>query len=120
MRAFEVSVNGKRLCVAGIGDDGVLVSSVDHIVGNGRNDVFLRVGGLISPIAEHVLWIRRRLKTGDELRLKIVGTASIDSPKERHRRDPNQDLAAQKRYVRASARKLGWKIETKPVKHPRS
>ena len=49
MRAFKVELNGKRLCVAGIGGDGVLSTMVDYI-GNGRRKrLHLRVGGLFSP-----------------------------------------------------------------------
>lgn len=116
-RAFAVYVNGKRNCVAGIGDDGVLNAMVDHVVGNGRNELYLRVGGLIGPTGEHVVWRRQRLKAGDEVRVKIVETTSVDRPKERRQPDPKQDLKAQKRYVREMARKLGWQVTTKRVKH---
>jgi len=54
MKAFEVFLKGKRLCVAGVGDDGVLTTMIDHVVGNGRNEMYLRVGGLISATGEHV------------------------------------------------------------------
>ena len=113
MRAFEVFVNETRLCVAGIGEDGVLTTMVDHVAGNGRDEMHLRVGGLISPTREHVDWKRRRLKTGDEIRVKIVDAASVDRPKRRQRRDSKQELAAQKRYVREMARKLGWELRAK-------
>ncbi|HYL74549.1 MAG TPA: hypothetical protein VEU96_10110 [Bryobacteraceae bacterium] len=112
MRAFEVHVNGKRLCVAGIGDDGVLNTMVDHVVGHGMNELYLRVGGLISPTMEHVRWTRRRLKTGDEVRVKIIESGSTDRPRKRYRLDPKEDLRAQKRYVREMARKFGWKVTT--------
>jgi hypothetical protein len=49
MRAFEVSLNGKKLCLAGIGDDGVLTAIVDWVTGRDRADLFLEVGGLVSP-----------------------------------------------------------------------
>lgn len=116
MRAFEVYVNETRLCVAGIGGDGVLTATVDHVAGNGRDEMHLLVGGLISATQEHVDWRRRRLKTGDEIRVKIVEAASVDRPKQRHRRDPKEDLAAQKRYVREMARKLGWEVRAKTAK----
>jgi hypothetical protein len=119
MRAFEVYVNDKYVCVAGIGDDGVLNTMVDHVVGNRRSEVFLRVGGLIGPTEEHVLWKRQQLKTGDDVRVKVIETASVDRPKERHRRDPKRELASQKRYVREIARKLGWQVVTKPTKKQR-
>lgn len=113
MRAFEIYLNPKLLCLAGVGDNGVLDTTVDHVVGQGRNELYLRVGGLISPSQEHVLWRNQRLKTGDEVRVKIIESDSIDRPKERHRRDPKQELRAQKRYVREMARKLGLKVTTK-------
>ncbi len=112
MRAFEVYLNGKRLCLAGIGDDGVLDAMVDYVVGRGRNQQTLRVAGLINATQEHVIWSRRRLKIGDEVRVKIVESASIDRPKERIRIDPKQDLRRQKRYVRDMAKRFGWKLTT--------
>lgn len=35
MRAFEVWLNGKKLCLAGIGDDGVLSVIANWVVGKG-------------------------------------------------------------------------------------
>ena len=116
MLAFEVYVNRKRVCVAGIGEVGVLNTMVDHVVGNGRNEVFLSLGGLIGSTGEHVLWTRQGLKTGDEVWLKVIKTEAVDRPKERHRRDPKKELTAQKRYVREMARTLGWQITTRPVR----
>jgi hypothetical protein len=110
MHAFEVYLNDKRLCVAGIGDSGVLNTMVDHVVGYGRNELLLRVGGLISQTEEHVVWRRKRLKTGDEVRVKIIESTSVDRPKERMKRDPKGELKRQKRYVRDMARKFGWKV----------
>jgi hypothetical protein len=71
MRAFEVYLNGKRLCVAGIADDGVLTTIIDHVLGHGRNEQHVRIGGLNSTTGEHVIWKRKRLKTGDEVRVRI-------------------------------------------------
>jgi len=113
MRAFKVYLNRKRLCVAGIGDDGVLNTMVDYVAGHGRNEVYLRVGGLIVPTMDHVLWRNQKLKPGDEVRVKIIESDSIDRPKEQHRRDSKEELRAQKRYVREMARKFGWKITAK-------
>jgi hypothetical protein len=117
MRAFEVSLNGKRLCVAGIGDSGVLIAVIDYIVGQYRNEMRLDVSGLISPTHEYVTWNRRKVKVGDEVRIKIIETTaidrhatSIDLPKERVREDPKEESKSQKRYVREMARKFGWKV----------
>jgi len=48
MRAFEVHLNGKRLCVAGIGEDGVLTAIITDVARKDGNDLDLTVGGLVS------------------------------------------------------------------------
>ncbi len=111
MRAFKVYLNGKRLCLAGIGDDGVLTADVGSVVGRGRDELWLGVGGLISPDGEHVRWQeRRQLREGDEVRIKVVEAEVVDKPRRRYRSDPRKDLAAQKRYVREMAKKFDWKL----------
>jgi hypothetical protein len=125
MRAFKVYLNGKRLCVAGIGDDGVLTAIANWVSGGRyKADLFLEVGGLVSPTQEHVAWVRQKaLRVGDEIRLTIVEAASVDVPIERYQTDSAKDLKNQKAYVRAVAKQLGWTIQTVPKKskslHPK-
>ena len=116
MRAFEVYLNDKRLCTAGIGDDGVLTTILDHVKGNGRDEVSLRVGGLVSPIEEHVTWRTLQLQTGDEVRIKVIESGKVDKPRKRHPRDRAAEKKYNKRYVRAMAKKFGWTITTKKYK----
>lgn len=82
MKAFDVRLNGKRICVAGIGNDGVLNTMVDHVVGNGRNEVLLRVGGLLRPTEEHVRWEHLLLQVGDKVEVYIIETETVDNPKD--------------------------------------
>ncbi|HEX3820551.1 MAG TPA: hypothetical protein VHW45_09470 [Candidatus Sulfotelmatobacter sp.] len=117
MRAFEVSLNGEKLCLAGIGDDGVLTAIVNWVSGKKAADMFLEVGGLLSLVDEHVSWLNQKpLHVGDEIQVKIIEADSVDSPTRRRRRDPAKDLRNKKEYVRRMARELGWKVETKSVK----
>jgi len=118
MRAFQVSLNGKRLCVAGIGQDGVLTGIVDHVARRGRNELSLHVGGLISPTEEHVTWRNVRLKVGDIVSLKIVEADSVDSPRSRYRSGSKQAERNQKAFARAVAKKFGWKLLTRPHTSP--
>jgi hypothetical protein len=91
MRAFEVHLNGKRLCVAGINGDCVLSVIVNHVVGDGRNELWLNVGGLISATEEHVRWKAPHLRLGDKVALRIVETDLVDKPVKRFRTDSKQD-----------------------------
>jgi hypothetical protein len=84
MRAFEVYLNDKRVCTAGIGGDGVMNTMVDYVKGPGRDELYLRIGGLISPTKEHVIWSNAELKAGDEVRVKIVELDLVDEPQERY------------------------------------
>ncbi len=113
MRAFEVYSNDRKLCVAGIGDDGVLTAIVNWVAEKGNGDLFLTVAGLVSPVSEHVNWVRQDLAVGDTITVKIVEASSTDVPRSRKRSNPAGDLKQQKSYVRAMAKKPGWKIQTK-------
>ena len=112
MRAFDVRLNGKCLCVAGVGDDGVLSTIVNHVAGFGRDEVSLRVGGLESPTEEHVTWRNLKLKVGDEVTVRIVEADSVDKPKSRYRPNSKQDERNSKAYIQALAKKFGWTLTT--------
>ena len=113
MRAFEVSVNGKRVCVAGVGDHGVLTAMVDYVLRPDGQEMSFEVGGLITPLEEHVRWVRQDLGIGDEISVKLIESESVDAPIIRHRDDPEKKVEAQKRYAREMAKKFGWKIQAR-------
>src|SRR5260370_6436002 len=94
MRAFEVFVNGERLCLAGITGRCVLTVIIDHVKGkvDPVDDVHLQVAGLISDTNEHVIWSRIQLNTDDEVRVRIVESESADKPIERLAQDSEEDL----------------------------
>jgi hypothetical protein len=124
MPAFQVSLSGRKLCTAGVGDHGVLTTMVTWVRRKGgdtlekrpdsvEEELSLHVGGLITPKQEHVGWVERPLKAGDEVRVKIVEAAKVGRPRERRRRDPAIELRSQKKYCRMLAKKFGWKIVAK-------
>jgi hypothetical protein len=78
MRAFEVYLHGKKLCMAGLPGDCVLAAMIDHVSMSG-GELSLRVGGLSVAAGEHVRWRSRRLRVGDEVRVKIVESESADA-----------------------------------------
>jgi hypothetical protein len=111
MRAFKILLNDKKLCLAGVGNRGVLSAIVDWVARDQEERLSLQVGGLANK--EHLNWTGlKRLRVGDEIRVKIVEAASVDRPVERKRIDPTETLRAKKRYVRMVAKELGWKIQS--------
>lgn len=96
MIALEITLNGKRLKLAGSEDLGVLnaIISATGKLGNATNhkvknelgyDLFLRVGGLTSRTNEqsdeHLSWVNlNNLKVGDEITIKVIESDSTDDP----------------------------------------
>jgi hypothetical protein len=111
MRAFEVYVNGERLCVAGVSAASVLTVILDY-VGRDEGHSHLRVGGLLIPEQDHVYWLDRNLGIGDDIRIKVIESEAVDAPVKRYARDPKKEVRDQKRYVRTMAKQFGWKIQT--------
>ena len=111
MRAFKIYLNGKKLCLAGVGNDGVLTTPITYVRSRKRRETQVYVGGLISPQGEHVMWRQSRLRPGDELRVKIVETETVDKPLRRFSRDHTADEQRKKRYVLQMAKQFGWKIQ---------
>ena len=82
MICFEVWVNGEKICLAGVGDSGVLDSIVGWGGRQGRQLIKpnLHVGGLVND--EHVRWTEKdhTLEVGDEVTIKIVEADAADEP----------------------------------------
>ena len=118
MIAFEVHLNGKKLCTAGVGELGVVSANLawrgaqPYKKGGPTVPEYLRldVGGLADS-GERLRWIDRKLRRGDTLTVKIVEAASTDKPGERQRPSPAADLKRQKQYVSRMAKQFGWKIQ---------
>jgi hypothetical protein len=81
MHALEFLVNGKRVCVAAPGNDGLVMSSVAMTGALERADtgvVHFRVGGVCGE--QHLEWIRRSLSLGDTVEIRVVDAAQSDPP----------------------------------------
>jgi hypothetical protein len=123
MPVFHVYLNGKKVSTAGVGELGVLSAHVTWVRRKGEHtltkkpdsveeELTLEVGGLVIPKEEHVRWLDRNLKTGDEVTIRVGEAAAVDRPRSRKRRDHSKELRSQKRYVREMAKRFGWKIKT--------
>ena len=83
MICFEVYINGQKVCLAGIGNDGVLSIMTTFIASGESQRTDFRVGVLIKIDAEtqqQVEWLDRELKVGDEITIKIVEAENYDAP----------------------------------------
>jgi hypothetical protein len=123
MPVFHVYLNGKKVSTAGVGDLGVLGAHVswvrrkrEHSLAKKpdgvEEELTLHIGGFISLAEEHVRWLDRDLKIGDEVRITIAEDSKVDRPRSRERHDRSKELRSQKRYVREMAKRFGWKIQT--------
>ena len=94
MIAFEVFVNGKRTCIAGVGPSGVLHVIVNWVgrsprsprVGGRTNsgESWVNVGGMYvtkSRANVHPRWVDRVVKPGDEVVVRVVNARRVDPPK---------------------------------------
>lgn len=89
MKAFEVLVNGEKLCVAGIENDGSLTTIVNFSVHHGNGGFFVDVGGFNAITKNHVHWVSQKpLRVGDDVQVRIVETEAVDSPSDQYRLDP--------------------------------
>jgi hypothetical protein len=111
MRAFQILLNGKKICVAGIPKDGVLTTTLTYVPFRKRRETRLYVGGLETEKDEHLFWKEAILHRGDELRVRIVETKSVDVPAQRYPRDHAAEVEREKRHLRKLAKKFGWKIQ---------
>ncbi len=81
MLAFEVQVNGHKLCTAGVGDKGHMNVGIT-LAGDRGPD--LHVGGMQDE--QHVRWLgehQRELRVGDEVTVRVLETESVDEPLKR-------------------------------------
>ena len=99
MTIFDVYVNDRKLCRAGVGADGVLTAIVRWVKLTGIpatkarrlrepvEETALDVGGLSKDV--HQRWLEGRgLKAGDRVTI-VIGTANAsDPPADRHGREP--------------------------------
>jgi hypothetical protein len=104
MTVFDVFINGRKACRAGVGDDGVLSAIVTWVRLTGPaartarrlrqplEESRIHVGGLRG--GEHRTWVERDLGPGDRVSIHVVKAARPDSPLVRKRRRPAPRPAA--------------------------
>jgi hypothetical protein len=88
MIAFEVHLNGEKLCTAGLGDVGVISAILSWRGNQPYKDrtmaataaIEFSVRGLTSPAGEHVRWADPKVQVGDEIRIRVINSDRPDAP----------------------------------------
>jgi len=123
MIAFEVSIDGRKQCTAGVTDLGVTSviaswvrrisrdpTSGQPIPDSFEEELTLDVGGLAhdpdgAPV--RVEWLRQFLKPGQQITLVVVETGEADPPQTRKREDPAWARQRQREYYERLKREYG-------------
>ena len=99
MTVFDVFINGRKVCRAGVGADGVLSAIVNWVRLTGPaartarrtrqpiEESRIHVGGLRGD--EHRTWLERDLFPGDRVSIHVVKAPRADSPTKRTPRRPH-------------------------------
>jgi hypothetical protein len=117
MRAFEIRLNGKRLCVAGMEYGSLMFGMQGGENKHGRGGIGLSMTGLALNY-EVVRWLQLELEMGPKVQVKVVEAKTVDKP-EVLQKAPRDDRKYEKAYVRQKAKEFGWTIQTGTLKKPR-
>lgn len=123
MVAFQISIDGQRVCTAGIGDLGalsVIATWVRRVTpgpaaDEDRSEPFeeeltLDVAGLTHDTDGadvNVKWLERSLRVGQRLTVAIVDTSDVDDPTTRRRQDPAWAEHRKREYYERLKREYG-------------
>src|SRR5262245_47215933 len=124
MTVFDVYVNDRKLCRAGVGRDGVLNAMVSWVKLTGdaaatarrlkrpAEEARLHVGGLREHM--HLAWTDRDLRSGDRVAIVMGRARTSDSPAREKRSDPTRNARLERNYY------LRLKQKYEPVKRKAS
>jgi hypothetical protein len=123
MIAFEIAIDGRTMCTAGVGDEGVMSviatwvrrpardpETGEPLPGRFAEELTLDAGGLTHDLdgaAVQVRWLRQSLRVGQRITLTIVEAAEADPPRTRDRTDPTEAERQKRRYYERLKRELG-------------
>ena len=115
MKVFDVSLNDRKLCRAGVGADGVLTTMVTWLkltgqaakearrLGHPLDEARMHVGGLRKNT--HYAWVDRHLRAGDRVTIGVTQARRSDPPARQKRNDPKQDERREREYYLLLKRK---------------
>ena len=80
MVSFEVSVNGKRICVAGTAPINRVLGASLSWTHRQSDRLTFHVGGIPTETDQHFKYNVPEIAVGDEILIRIVETDEIDEP----------------------------------------
>jgi hypothetical protein len=117
MTVFDIYVNDRKVCRAGVGRNGVLTTMINWVnltrpadpIAHGpwqaTEGAQLQVSGLSGDT--HHVWTERQLQTGDRVSVTLAKGRAADVPAQSRRRNPAQE----KRQLRAYYQQLKQHFE---------
>jgi hypothetical protein len=106
MKAHEVFINGRRVCLAGVGDDGVLSTIVNWVGDPSGDDYCLTVTGLDNRTGQHFKWDIPPVEVGAEVLVRLVEVPAVDSPSEWTQYEKQVGVELCRRYFRECGAQL--------------
>lgn len=106
MIALEVTTDDQLACVSGVGENGVLTTSVSWVGSDGDGFLSLDVTGLDSRTDEHLGWAAPVIEVGSTVVIRVVEATEVDEPKSRAR----HDLGSNPAQYRSKLLQLGAKL----------
>jgi hypothetical protein len=88
MIAFEVYLNGKKICTAGGDELTSMTAAVSFFPKRYKRDNLnpaLSVSGVVSRPEEFLEWAHRELETGDKVEIQVVDSLTSDKALRCHR-----------------------------------
>lgn len=114
MTAFEVHLNGRKTCTAGLGEAGVVASNMTWWSGVAQKKMKgaleFRVSGLISWTCTRVDRFSRRLPVGGEVKIVVIKKSKVDCPKKKPAESKASRSKRERDYVETKAAEFGSTI----------
>ena len=122
MIAFEISIDGRRACTAGVpaGVTSVIATWVrrpsrdpesgEPVADSFEEELTLEVGGLTHDqdgASVHLNWLRQPLRVGQQVSFGVVETEAADPPRSREREDPTWVAGRKREYYERLKREHG-------------
>jgi hypothetical protein len=115
MTAFEIYLNGRKVCTAGLNGAGVVMPTITWFLGEGprrkrSEELAFHVSGLVSRTRTHLTWAHRPLKIGDEVRIVVAKKSKVDAPKKKRRESKAHRLKRERDYIEKKIAEYGWTV----------